>query len=205
MIRKHIHVGAASARVGRVLAAEQGGIPHAAVVGLHVDLGPHAAGLTVLRASFHFCPHLHVLLHGYEAERCSSVRLQKQAGGRVTHRLLRPRPTVVSAFGVDALLPLLFHLIRRRIVDVGLALSQQLLAKLQDDGKMVAGVGELVWTDLKHGNIFQNHLRGEKKSLQWLCFDYFNIKSICSNMLIFTFSKSSFSFSGLVSSKRIMS
>lgn len=163
MIRKHILVGAASARVGGVLAAEQGGIPHAAVVGLHVDLGPHAAGLTALRASFHFCPHLHVLLHGYEAERCSSVRLQKQAGGRVTQRLLRPGPTVVSAFGVDALLPLLFHLIRRRIVDVGLALSQQLLAKLQDDGKMVAGVGELVWTDLKHGNIFQNHLRGKKK------------------------------------------
>lgn len=80
------------------------------------------------------------------------------------HRLTRPAPTVASALRVQALLPLLFHLIRRRIVDVGLSLSQQLLTKPQDDGKMVAGVGELVWTDLKHGNIFQNHLRrGNKK------------------------------------------
>lgn len=73
-------------------------------------------------------------------------------------QLTRAPPTVVSAFRVGALLPLLFHLIGRRVVDVGLALSQQLLAELQDDGEMVAGVGELVWTDLKHGHIFQNHL-----------------------------------------------
>lgn len=46
--RTHLPVGVASARVGGVLAAEQGGVPHAAVVGLHVDLGPHAAGLTAL-------------------------------------------------------------------------------------------------------------------------------------------------------------
>lgn len=147
--------------MGGVLAAEQGGVPHAAVVGLHVDLGPHAAGLTLRRASFHFRPHLHVPLHGYEAERRCSARLRKQAGSRLAPP---PGPTVVSAFGVHALLPLLLHLIRRRVVDVGLALGEQLLAKLQDDGKMVAGVGELVWTDLKHGDIFQNHLRGEKKN-----------------------------------------
>lgn len=73
-------------------------------------------------------------------------------------------PTVVSAFRFDALLPLLFHLVRRSVVDVGLALSEQLLAKFQDDGEMVAGIGELVWTDLKHGNIFQNHLSKKKKS-----------------------------------------
>lgn len=120
------------------------------------------------------------------------------------HRLMRAAPTVVSAFGVDALLPLLFHLIRRRIVDVGLALSEQLLTELQDDGEMVAGVGELVWTDLKHGDIFQNHLRKivKRKNVLLMCF---KVNSICSSVLISTFSKSSFSFSGLVSSKRIMS
>lgn len=101
-----------------------------------------------------------------ETERRSSVRLQKQAGGRIT----LPGPTVASAFRVKALLPLLFHLIRRRIVDVGLSLSQQLFTKLQNDGKMVAGVGELVWADLKHGNIFQNHLWKDKKGIQWSCF-----------------------------------
>lgn len=79
------------------------------------------------------------------------------------HRLTRPAPTVASALRVQALLPLLLHLVRRRVVDVGLSLSQQLLAKPQDDGKMVAGVGELVWADLKHGNIFQDHLRREEK------------------------------------------
>lgn len=73
-----------------------------------------------------------------------------------------PGPTVVSAFRLDALLPLLFHLLRGSVIDVGLALREQLLAQFQDDGEMVAGVGELVWTDLKHGNIFQNHLRKEK-------------------------------------------
>lgn len=55
--------------MGGILAAEQGGVPHAAVVGVHVNLSPHAAGLTVLRARFHLCPHLHVLLHSYRQER----------------------------------------------------------------------------------------------------------------------------------------
>lgn len=46
-------VSASSARVGSVLAAEQGGVSHAAIVGVHVNLGPHAAGLTKLCPSFH--------------------------------------------------------------------------------------------------------------------------------------------------------
>lgn len=74
------------------------------------------------------------------------------------------RHTVASAFGLNTLLPLLLHLLRRRVVDVGLALSEQLFSKLHDDGKMVAGVGELVWLDLEHGNIFQDHLRSTKAS-----------------------------------------
>lgn len=74
----------------------------------------------------------------------------------VTHE--RGRRTVISAFGLSALLPLLLHLLGRRVVDVGLALSEQLFAKSHDGRKVVAGVGELVWMDLEHGNIFQDHL-----------------------------------------------
>lgn len=67
--------------------------------------------------------------------------------------------TVVSALGLDALLPLLLHLLGGRVVDVGLALGEQLFAIAHDDGKTIAGVGELVWLDLQHGNIFQDDLR----------------------------------------------
>lgn len=66
---KQLLVSASCARVEGVLAAEQGGVPHAAVVGVHVDLGPHAAGLTALCARLHLRPHLHVLLH-----RCTQDR-----------------------------------------------------------------------------------------------------------------------------------
>ena len=70
-----------------------------------------------------------------------------------------PGHTVVSAFGLSALLPLLLHLLRRCVIDVGLALREKLLCKFHYDGEMVAGVGELVWMDLEHGNVFQDHLR----------------------------------------------
>lgn len=73
-----------------------------------------------------------------------------------------PRRTVISAFGLCALLSLLLHLLRRRVVDVGLALGKQLFTKSHYGGKMVAGVRELVWMDLEHGNIFQDHLRSNK-------------------------------------------
>lgn len=146
--------------MGGVLAAKQGGVPHAAVVGLHVHLGPHAAGLAAFGASFHLCPHLPVLLHGYETQETFFSEASGESDRAWATRL---GPTVVSAFRLDALLPLLFHLLRRSVVDVGLALSEQLLAEFQDDGEMVAGVGELVWTDLEHGNIFQNHLSKKKK------------------------------------------
>lgn len=66
--------------------------------------------------------------------------------------------TVVPAFGLDALLPLLLHLLRRGVVDVGFALGEQLLGQSHDDGKMVTGVGKLVRLDLEHGNIFQDYL-----------------------------------------------
>ena len=58
-----VPVGGARAGVGGVLAAEEGGVPQTAVVGGHVDLGPHAAALPGLRARLHLSPHLHVLLH----------------------------------------------------------------------------------------------------------------------------------------------
>lgn len=143
--------------MGGILAAEQGGVPHAAVVGVHVNLGSHAAGLTVLRACFHLCPHLHVLLHGCTQERdvgkCVCSRVTSCTMPSISQR------TVVSALGLDALLPLLLHLLGGRVVDVGLARGEQLFAIAHDDGKTVAGVGELVWLDLQHGNIFQDDLR----------------------------------------------
>ena len=58
-----VPVRLAGAGVGGVLAAEEGGVPQTAVVGGHVDLGPHAAALPDLRPRLHLCPHLHVLLH----------------------------------------------------------------------------------------------------------------------------------------------
>lgn len=73
-----------------------------------------------------------------------------------------PGRTVISACGLSALLPLQLHLLRRCAVDVGLALSEELFSEFHYGGKMVAGVGELVWMDLEHGNIFQDHLRRNK-------------------------------------------
>lgn len=59
-------VGRSGARVGGVLAAVQGGVSQAAIVGAHVDLGSHAAPLTEFGPGFHLGPHLHVPLHSYE-------------------------------------------------------------------------------------------------------------------------------------------
>lgn len=70
-----------------------------------------------------------------------------------------PGRTVISAFGLNSLLPLLLHLLRGGVVDVGFVLRKHLFSKPQYGGKMVTGVGELVWMDLEHGNIFQDHLR----------------------------------------------
>lgn len=78
----------------------------------------------------------------------------------VDHGILRR--TVISVFGFGALLPLKLHLLRRRVVDVGPSLSEQLISKTHYGLKMVAGVGELVWMDLEHGNVFQDHLRSNK-------------------------------------------
>lgn len=71
--KSEVLVGASCARVGSVLAAEEGGVSHAAIVGVHVNLGPHAAGLTKLCPSFHLRPHLHVLFHGYTTEKRSTL------------------------------------------------------------------------------------------------------------------------------------
>lgn len=145
--------------MGGVLAAEQGGVPHAAVVGVHVDLGPHAAGLTALCARLHLRPHLHVLLH-----RCTQGRHTVDVAGNArvadshSHSSFIEH-TVVPALGLGALLPLQLHLLGGRVVDVGFAVVEQLLAVAHDDGKTVAGVGELVGFDLQHGNVFQNDLR----------------------------------------------
>ena len=58
-----VPVCGACAGMGRVLAAEEGGVPQTPVVGGHVDLGPHAAALPGLRPRLHLGPHLQVLLH----------------------------------------------------------------------------------------------------------------------------------------------
>lgn len=94
--------------------------------------------------------------------RSTGMFLSEASDDYIKEWVMCPGPTVVSAFRLNALLPLLFHLLRGSVINVGLALREQLLTQFQDDGEMVAGVGELVWTDLKHGNIFQNHLRKEK-------------------------------------------
>lgn len=44
------------------LAAVQRRVPHAAVVAVHVDFGSQTTGLTGRAPSFHFLPHLQVLL-----------------------------------------------------------------------------------------------------------------------------------------------
>lgn len=72
-----------------------------------------------------------------------------------------PRRTVISAFGLSTLFPLLLHLLRRGVVNVGLALGKHLFRKPYYGGEMVTGVGELVWMDLEHGNIFQDYLSKE--------------------------------------------
>ncbi len=59
----HSLVSAAGARMRSVLAAEECGVTQAAVVGIHVDLCSHTAGLAKLCAFLHLLPHLHVLLH----------------------------------------------------------------------------------------------------------------------------------------------
>jgi len=67
-----------------------------------------------------------------------------------------PQPallTVTTACGLRPLLPLLLHLLRGRVVDVCLALGQQLLPHLEDGGEVVAGVGELIRVDLQHGHV----------------------------------------------------
>lgn len=78
------------------------------------------------------------------------------------------RHTIFSAFGLSTLLPLLLHLLRRCVIDVGLALREQLLTQSDDGGEMVTGVGELVWLNLQHGNILQNHLRRTEPSMTLL-------------------------------------
>ena len=46
-----------------VLTSEDGRVPHAPVVRLHVNLGAQATGLAEGRGSLHLLPHLEVLLH----------------------------------------------------------------------------------------------------------------------------------------------
>lgn len=90
-------------------------------------------------------------------EKSHVARLQHSLTGH-HHRPVLSR-TIVSAGGLNTLLPLLLHLLRWGVVDVSFALSKQLLCKLHYSGKVVTGVSELVWTDLEHGNIFQDHLK----------------------------------------------
>lgn len=96
---------------------------------------------------------------------CSTATHKRDVDKRVYSRVTSytvpsiSQRTVVSALGLDALLPLLLHLLGGRVVDVGLARGEQLFAIAHDDGKTVTGVGELIWLDLQHGNIFQDDLR----------------------------------------------
>lgn len=103
-----------------------------------------------------------------EVPHCSVIKFRNVHAAASTftvtgnHVICSLRHTIVSAFGLSALLPLLLHLLRGSVVDVGLALSKQLFSKFHYDRKMVASVGELVWMDLEHSNIFQDHLRRDK-------------------------------------------
>lgn len=54
--------------VGLGLAAEQGGVSHAAIVGIHVYLCPKTAGLSQCCALLHFFPQLPVLLHHWKGK-----------------------------------------------------------------------------------------------------------------------------------------
>lgn len=87
------------------------------------------------------------------------VSLQAAGFNRAAMVLRFDRRTVVPASGLHALLPLLLHLLRRGVVDVGLALCKKLLCQSHNGGEMVTGVGELIRMDLEHGDIFQNNLR----------------------------------------------
>lgn len=97
-------------------------------------------------------------------EKSHVARLQHSLTGH-HHRPVLSR-TIVSAAGLNTLLPLLLHLLRWGVVDVSFALSKQLLCKLHYSGKVVTGVSELVWTDLEHGNIFQDHLKSSTAKMQ---------------------------------------
>lgn len=55
----------ASAGMGGNFAAVQCRVTQAAVVGVHINLSSHTAGLTVVRACLHPLPHLQVLLYSY--------------------------------------------------------------------------------------------------------------------------------------------
>lgn len=66
--------------------------------------------------------------------------------------------TVAAVAGLGALFPCRLHLLWGCVIDVGLALPQQLLRHALDAREVVAGVGELVRLDLQHGHVLQDHL-----------------------------------------------
>lgn len=90
-----------------ILAAVDGGISHATVGRLHVDLGSHTALLATGCAFFHLLPHLEVFLL-----------------------------TVFPVVGLNALLALIFHGLWLGVVNVSLALSHHFLTELKHQIKI---------------------------------------------------------------------
>lgn len=70
--------------------------------------------------------------------------------------------TIVAVAWLDPLLSLLLHGVRGRVVNVGLAFPKQLLTQTLDSGEVVTCVGKLIWLNLQHGNILQDHLQEKK-------------------------------------------
>lgn len=129
------------------------------IFALMQQVWPYSVPAFISDHIFMFCSTAARERHREELYRKKShvARLQHSLTGH-HHRPVLSR-TIVSAGGLNTLLPLLLHLLRWGVVDVSFALSKQLLCKLHYSGKVVTGVSELVWTDLEHGNIFQDHLK----------------------------------------------
>lgn len=65
----YVLICVASAGMGGNFAAVQCRVTHAAIVGVHINLSSHTAGLTTLCACLHLLPHLQILLHSYRKEK----------------------------------------------------------------------------------------------------------------------------------------
>ena len=139
-------------------------ISHATVVGVHVDFQTDATLLPLFVASDHVRPELQVLLG-----------------------------SILSIGRFLPLIPLSLHLFRFRVVAVGNAFLDQLLAVVHQDVEMIGRMRESIVRDAQHFQIFENNLDERREG---------NGRSESADGP--TFSYSAFSLAGLVSSKRMI-